>query len=59
MGQYKLYVVFKWQLGFIINYQHIIGVRSLTIKIPFLTIKIGLEKEAKGVYLFRKDIYKK
>jgi len=45
MGQYKFSFVFKWQIGFLIQYT---AGLSFVISIPFTDIIIGLTDGANG-----------
>lgn len=50
MGQYKLWLELKLQIGFLIEYDK--G-SCLIIQLPFLEIIFGLTEGANGIYLFK------
>ncbi|MCB1157583.1 MAG: hypothetical protein KDK45_08785 [Leptospiraceae bacterium] len=48
MGQYKLWIGFKEQLGFMISQDY----EFINISLPFIEIKVGLDKDATGICFF-------
>ena len=50
MGEYKLLIIFRKQIGFLLAYYN----SKIVIELPFLEIEIRLSKEAKGYNLFYK-----
>lgn len=53
MGQFKLWIAFQYQIGFLIEWQR--GL-SFNIRLPFCDIMIGLTDNANGCYIFGKVI---
>ncbi len=51
MGQYKVFIATNWQIGLLISWDSY----SIQVSIPFVRIIIGLEKYAKGYYIFGKS----
>jgi len=54
MGQYKLSINWNWQIGFLIYFSKYR--EEITIDLPFITIYIGLMKDASGINFFNKLI---
>ena len=52
MGQYKLWVRAKCQIGFLFYYEKHY---SFQIHLPFISIHIGLMSDAKGIRIFNKE----
>ena len=50
MGQFKLAIYYNLQIGFLIYFSKYR--EEITIDLPFITIFIGLSKEAKGINFF-------
>lgn len=48
MGQYKFSIYTNWQIGLIIRIEDY----SIEISIPFITMYIGLRKDARGFNFF-------
>lgn len=52
MGEYKLSIYARWQLGLSISYDG-----QIVIGLPFMNIHIATNKEASGYLIFGKEIY--
>jgi hypothetical protein len=48
MGQYRLALMIKWQVGLMVKIVVDCGEKAIIVNIPFIKIYIGLNKEAKG-----------
>jgi hypothetical protein len=52
MGEYRLSIYWKTQIGLNLSYEY----GQIVIRIPFIDINIGISKYAKGVLIFGKEL---
>jgi len=55
MGQFRFSIYFHWQIGLMIG----VDDYSLDVHLPFITMRLGRLKHARGVDFFGKEFYKK
>jgi hypothetical protein len=53
---YKIYIIFKWQLGILISFKEECRMKFIILKIPFISCYFCLSQDAHGYYIFGKEI---
>lgn len=48
MGQYRIWMAAKWQIGLMISFD----VDQIIISFPFMELVFGLQKSASGIYIY-------